>query len=298
MATVWAFMNMKGGVGKTTLAVNLGKEMGELQGEPVLLVDMDPQCNLTQVFYDSERLDTIHSDRSVLATFKQANKYGDPHAADLRVTVSDANAKARVDLIPGSFETLRFGVMQGGMRPDAMMQNFRKFIERCKSEYPIIILDTNPSSTFTTLCSLAAADMLIAPVTLDAFSLRGIDLIRDVMSEMYPWLKESERVKILLNRIPRTSDQAKLANLEAQEKKIREAFPSLSPSIMVDRIHETTLLRTSEPGKGFAVLRNDWRFFTRRAVNLLKADLTGAAQDLLATANGRAHAQGNGQAAR
>jgi chromosome partitioning protein len=287
MATVWAFMNMKGGVGKTTLAANLGKEMGELKSSPVLLVDMDPQCNLTQVFFDSERLDGIHSERSVLATFKAPSKYGDPHVADLRVTVSELGATPRVDLLPGSFETLKFGVMQGGMRPDAMMQNFEKFIDRCKSEYPIIILDTNPSSTFTTLCSLAVADMLVAPVTLDVFSLRGIDLIRDVMSQRYSWLKEPDRLKVLLNRVPRTSDEDKLKKLETQEEKIREMFPMLSPSIMVDRIHETSLLRTSQPGQGFAVLRGDWRFFTRRAVRDLKADLTNAATDLLATINGR-----------
>jgi chromosome partitioning protein len=277
------------GVGKTTLAANLGKEMGELENAPVLLVDTDPQCNLTQVFYDSERLDSIHPDRSILATFKTQSRYGDPHAADLRVTVSDSNAAVRIDLIPGSFETLKFGVMQGGLRPDAMMQNFAKFIERCKADYPIIILDTNPSSTFTTLCSLAVADLLIAPVTLDVFSLRGIDLIRDVMSQKYPWLREPERLKILLNRIPRTSDKAKLAKLVEQEKKIREMFPILSPSIMVDRIHETSLLRTSKPGQGFAVLRGDWRYFTRKAVRELKTDLTGAATDLLATVNGRTH---------
>jgi chromosome partitioning protein len=226
MSTILTFMNMKGGVGKTTLAANLGREMGELEKAPVLLVDTDPQCNLTQVFCDSERLDGIGPERSILATFRTPTKYGDPHPADLRVTVSEPGASVRVDLIPGSFETLRFGVMQGGLRPDAMMQNFVKFIEQCKADYPIIILDTNPSSTFTTLCALAVADMLIAPVTLDAFSLRGIDLIRDVMSPKFAWLRDAERLKILLNRIPRTADPVRLANLDVQERKIREMFPS------------------------------------------------------------------------
>jgi len=63
----------------------------------------------------------------------------------------------------------------------------------------------------------------------------------------------------------------------------------MSPSIMGDRIHETTLLSTSEPGKGFAVRNNDWHFFTKRAVTMLKEDLAGAATDLLATANSRLH---------
>jgi chromosome partitioning protein len=179
--------------------------------------------------------------------------------------------------------------MQGGMKPDAMMRNFKGFIDRCKSSYPHIVIDTNPSSTFTTLCSLAAADFLVAPVTLDIFSLRGINLIREVMSTMYPWLNEPDRLKILLNRIPRTSDQRKLAAIEAQEARIRAAFPQLSPCIMADRIHETSLLAASQPGHGFAVNRNDWHFFTRRAVGMLKQDLAGAAQDLLSTASVQIH---------
>ena len=289
MATVYAFMNLKGGVGKTTLAANLGHELAEQQKAPVLLVDTDPQCNLTQVFYRSDQLDQIHTDRTVFATFKTPSKYGDPHPADLRTTVSDPKSKVRVDLIPGSFETLKFGVMQNGLMPVAMMQNFGSFIEQCKAEYGSIILDTNPSSTFTTLCALSVADYLVAPVTLDAFSLKGIDLIREVMSTMYPWLNDPERVKILLNRIPRTTDAKKRKTIEEQEQRIRQQFQNLSPSIMGDRIHETTLLSTSEPGKGFAVSNNDWHFFTRRAVTMLKEDLAGAATDLLATANNRLH---------
>ena len=51
MATVYAFMNSKGGVGKTTLAANIGNEIAEIAKTDVLLVDTDPQCNLTQIFY-------------------------------------------------------------------------------------------------------------------------------------------------------------------------------------------------------------------------------------------------------
>lgn len=289
MATVYAFMNLKGGVGKTTLAANLGHELAEQQEAPVLLVATDPQCNLTQVFYRSDQLDQIHTDRTVFATFKNPSKYGDPHPADLRTTVSDPQSPVRVDLIPGSFETLKFGVMQNGVMPIAMMQNFRSFIDRCKAQYGSVILDTNPSSTFTTLCALSVADHLVAPVTLDAFSLKGIDLIREVMSTVYPWLNNPERVKILLNRIPRTTDARKRKVIEEQEQRIRQQFQNLSPSIMGDRIHETTLLSNSEPGKGFAVSNNDWHFFTKRAVTMLKEDLAGAATDLLATANNRLH---------
>src|SRR5262245_45655899 len=156
IVTVYAFMNLKGGVGKTTLAANLGYELAEQQKAAAVLVDTDPQCNLTQVFLRSDQLDQIQADRTVFATFKTPSKYVDPHPADLRITVSP-KASVRVDLIPGSFETLKFGVMQNGLRPIAMMDNFTSFITQCKAEYGTVILDTNPSSTFTTLCALSVA---------------------------------------------------------------------------------------------------------------------------------------------
>jgi chromosome partitioning protein len=56
MGTVYAFMNSKGGVGKTTLAANIGNEIAEITQTNVLLIDTDPQCNLTQIFFSSERL--------------------------------------------------------------------------------------------------------------------------------------------------------------------------------------------------------------------------------------------------
>ncbi len=288
MSTVFAFMNLKGGVGKTTLAANLGYQLFVQQQAPVILIDTDPQCNLTQLLVQSERVDMFPTDRTVFATFRTPNKYGDPHPGDIRVRATD-DPNVKVDLVPGSFETLRYGVMQNGMLPSTMMQNFKTFIGKCKAEYETVILDTNPSSTFTTLCALSVADYLIAPVTLDVYSVKGIDLIREVMSEMYPWLLDSDRVKIIFNRIPRTTDQRKLDAIQQREDHIRTKFTELSPSIMAYRIHETSLLSASAAGSGFAVARDDWQFFTRRALLKLKEDVAGAATDLIATANGRLH---------
>jgi chromosome partitioning protein len=291
MATVYAFMNSKGGVGKTTLAANIGNEIAEIAKTDVLLVDTDPQCNLTQIFYDAEGLDKIHPSRTVFATFRTDGALGpDPFPADLRVTVSPHAASNRIDLVPGSFETLKFGVLSGPALARAMLSNFKAFVEKAKEQYKFIILDTNPCSTFTTVCSLAAADYVVAPVTLDMFSVRGIELIRDVMSEMYPdleWLKESERVKVIFNRIPRTTDRKKIKNILEQEQLIRTTFPSLSPSIMPHRVHHTTLLFNEKPGLGFAVSRHTWGF-GRSARAELKAELQHAANDLIATVNGKA----------
>ena len=292
MATVYAFMNSKGGVGKTTLAANIGNEIAEIAETDVLLVDTDPQCNLTQIFYNTEQMDRVHPNLTVFATFRTDGSAGpDPFPANLSVRVSPRDARHHVDLVPGSFETLRFGDIAGPAMAKALLANFKEFIAKARQQYKFVILDTNPCSTFTTLCSLAVADYVVAPVTLDTFSVRGIELIREVMSDMYPdleWLRDSARVKVIFNRIPRTSDPQKRTKILEQEELIRTMFPELSPCIMPDRVHHTSLLFNEEPGLGFALARRHRGFFGHRARTALKDELQRTATDLIATVNGRA----------
>jgi chromosome partitioning protein len=283
-------MNSKGGVGKTTLAANIGNEIAEIAKTEVLLVDTDPQCNLTQIFYASDKLGNIHPNQSIFATFRaDGTRASDTYAAQLSIR---PDPRRPVDLIPGSFETMRFGVIAGPATARALLANFKEFIEDAKKQYKFVILDTNPCSTFTTVCSLSVADYVVAPVTLDTFSVRGIELIREIMSDMYPdlnWLKDSARVKVMFNRIPRTTDTKKQNKIYEQEQLIRTSFPSLSPSIMPDRIHHTSLLFNEQPGLGFALSRPHSTFFGRQARAALKDDLQRTAIDLIATAaNGHA----------
>jgi cellulose biosynthesis protein BcsQ len=191
-------------------------------------------------------------------------------------------------LIPGSFETLRLGVISGP-RADAMIGNFKDFIKKCKADFRFVILDTNPASTFTTLCSLAVADFIVAPVTLDIFSVRGIQLVREVMSSTYPWLNwltDGSRVKVIFNRIPRTKDAEKTKKILKQEERILTTFPALKESVMPNRIHEAPLLQNAEPGLGFALERARRGYFATRARLALKDDLERSATELIATANG------------
>jgi chromosome partitioning protein len=291
MGTVFAFMNSKGGVGKTTLAANIGREIAQVAQTDVLLIDTDPQCNMTQIFYGTDKLDGIHPSQSIFRTFRTDGSMGpDPFPGDLSTRESPPDARHHVYLVPGSFETLRLGVISGP-KADAMIGNFKDFIKKCKADYKFVILDTNPASTFTTLCSLAVADFVVAPVTLDIFSVRGIQLVREVMSSTYPWLNwltDGSRVKVIFNRIPRTKDGEKAKKILEQEERILTAFPTLGESLMPNRIHETSLLQNAEPGLGFALERARRGFFAYRARSALQDDLERSATELVATANGHA----------
>jgi chromosome partitioning protein len=168
-----------------------------------VVMDVDSQCNLTQMFCSAEDIDR-RSGRSVYQCFESRHFFKEPPGpSDLKVMLYKNNAGSLIDIIYGSFETFRLAVaMPGGLVANAAVQHFYNFVEKAKSEYDLIVLDTNPSATFTTLCALDAANFLVAPITMDTFSMRGIHLLTHVLKGRYPWLGNPKRVCIMPNRIP------------------------------------------------------------------------------------------------
>ena len=163
MGRIIAVVNQKGGVGKTTTAVNLTAALSE-QGKKILLCDFDPQANASSgMGINKKKLgktvyDTIINDtpaREAIVT----TKFGDvlPASADL--------AGAGVELI--------------GL-PDA---NFRlqKVLSQVKADYDLILIDCPPSLEMLTLNGLAAADSILVPVQCEYYALEGLS---DLMSTM------------------------------------------------------------------------------------------------------------------
>ena len=163
MGKIIAVVNQKGGVGKTTTAVNLTAALTEL-GKKVLLCDFDPQANASSgLGVDKKKIkksvyDTIINDVPVKDAIV-STKFGDvlPASADL--------AGAGVELIS---------------IPDP---NFRlkKVLEQVKDAYDVILIDCPPSLELLTLNGLAAADSILVPVQCEYYALEGLS---DLMSTM------------------------------------------------------------------------------------------------------------------
>ena len=163
MGKTIAVVNQKGGVGKTTTAVNLTAALKEL-GLNVLLIDFDPQANATSGFGIDKRkakhsiydviINNIPAAEAVVST-----KYGDvlPSTADL--------AGAGVELIA---------------LPDA---NYRlgKALSSVKDQYDAIFIDCPPSLELLTINALAAADSILVPVQCEYYALEGLS---DLMSTL------------------------------------------------------------------------------------------------------------------
>ena len=156
MGKIIAVVNQKGGVGKTTTAVNLTAALAE-SGKKVLLCDFDPQANATSgLGIDKRKLRTSVYDVVVNETpVRDAiirTKFGDvlPATADL--------AGAAVELIT----------------MDDPSHRLRKALHEIKNEYDAIFIDCPPSLEMLTINALGAADGILVPVQCEYFALEGL----------------------------------------------------------------------------------------------------------------------------
>ena len=163
MGKIIAVVNQKGGVGKTTSAVNLTAALQE-QGKSVLLCDFDPQANASSGLGVNKRkvhhsiYDVIINDTPVQDALVHT-KFGDvlPSSADL--------AGAAVELITMDNPNYRL----------------KQALEQLRDDYDAILIDCPPSLELLTINSLAAADSILVPVQCEYFALEGLS---DLMSTL------------------------------------------------------------------------------------------------------------------
>jgi chromosome partitioning protein len=186
-ARVLAFLNFKGGVGKTTNTVNIGNIMamhGELAGRRVLLIDLDPQSNTTLWLINRDGYNAAGaSQQTIYHLFKCFENRGKPDLRPLIQTVSqNLNTGGVLDLVPANFNLLEleerpalgFTVKQA----DAVLA---KALKEVKEDYDYILLDCPPAWSLFTRNALRAADFILVPYTPDYLALEGIKWISQLL---------------------------------------------------------------------------------------------------------------------
>jgi chromosome partitioning protein len=157
-AAVYAVVNQKGGVGKTTTAVNLAAFMA-LAGRRVLLVDLDPQGNATSgVGIDKQAVsastyDVLIDDRSIESTVMETRVEG-------------------LFVLPSTLDLAGADVQL--MSRIARESVLRRVLDPIRGAYDVILIDAPPSLGLLTLNALVAADSVIIPIQTEYYALEGI----------------------------------------------------------------------------------------------------------------------------
>lgn len=177
MAKIVAIVNQKGGVGKTTSAVNLAAAVG-IKGKRVLLVDIDPQGNATSGFGINKR-ELKKSSYDVIIN-------GTPAKDVIIKTKFDGVSvlPANMNLAGAELELIELSKREN---------NLKNALALVKSEYDFIFLDCPPSLGLITLNGLCAADTVLVPIQCEYYALEGlsqlISTVRQVKRLYNPMLE-------------------------------------------------------------------------------------------------------------
>jgi len=232
MGTIYAVANQKGGVGKTTTAVNLAACVAEADYR-ALVVDIDPQCNATVGLGLAKDLEpTIY----------------DVLAGDAAVTEAIRSTDVeRLDVIPSTTDLAGAGIELP--RLDGWEGRLRDAIAPLRDEYAFTLLDCPPSLGPLTVCALAAADRLIVPVQTEYYALEGVaallDTVAMIQRELNPRLTVAGMLLTMHDGRTRLSRDV--------ERDLREHFPKLVFDTVIPRN-----VRISEaPSFGRPVIHHD-----------------------------------------
>lgn len=219
--------NVKGGVGKTTVAGTLAAGLC-LKGYKVLMIDSDPQTNLTMSFL-KEQADDIPS---------LYNVYSDGTSLDkAKISIGEG-----IELIPGNFELCNADMQ---FLKAGRLKILQKALKNMKSEYDFVIIDTSPYLGVLSLNAFLASTHIIVPMLADSFSLKGARLLKQVLNDVSDETEKQIPVAGVL--ITKYNRQTKVSRL--LEKSVNDAAELLGTAVFQSRIRQAVVINEYQIAK-------------------------------------------------
>lgn len=233
MGRIIAVANQKGGVGKTTTAVNLSASLGALE-KKVLVIDADPQANATSGF-------GLSHDDAVKGTYELIE------GAESAVALIQKTNTANVSIVPSQLDLV-------AVELEIIDQPKREFflskaLESVRDEYDYIIIDCAPSLGLITLNALTAADGVLVPIQCEYYALEGLGKLLNTIKKVQEIHNEGLIIEGLL--LTMFDSRLRLSNQVADEVKVH--FEGL----VFDTIIHRNIKLSEAPSHGESIIAYD-----------------------------------------